>query len=87
MLSEEGKEIELVHFVLEMTKLTQELAVKLEQGGDLRQWHSIASWEVSGETLCGKSEDGKSPSEQDWGKTSQVCLGFIYCPGVDTCVY
>ena len=25
----------------EMTKLTQELAVKLEQGRDLRQWHSM----------------------------------------------
>ena len=50
---------------LETTKLTQELAVKLEQGRDLRQWHSMANWEVSGETLYGKSEDGKSPSEQD----------------------
>ena len=27
----------------EMTKLTQELAVKLEQGRDLRQWHSMAN--------------------------------------------
>ena len=31
---------DLVH---EMTKLTQELAVKLEQGRDLRQWHSMAN--------------------------------------------
>ena len=30
------------HEVSEMTKLTQELAVKLEQGRDLRQWHSMA---------------------------------------------
>ena len=36
----------------EMTKLTQELAVRLEQGRDLRQWHSMANWEVIGETLC-----------------------------------
>ena len=56
----------------------------LEQGRDLHQWHSMANWEVSGETLCGKSEDGKSPSEQDWGKTSQVRLGFIYCLGIYT---
>ncbi|KAN0074765.1 Alpha/Beta hydrolase fold, partial [Tylopilus felleus] len=28
---------------VETTKLTQELAVKLEQGGDLRQWHLMAS--------------------------------------------
>ena len=27
----------------EMTKLTQELAVKLEQGRDLCQWHSMAN--------------------------------------------
>ena len=27
----------------ETTKLTQELAVKLEQGRDLRQWHSMAN--------------------------------------------
>ena len=52
----------------ETTKLTQELAVKLGQGRDLRQWHSMANWEVSGKTLCDKSEDGKSPSKQDWGK-------------------
>ena len=38
--------------------------------GDLRQWHSMADREVEGETLCGKSEDGKSPSDQDWGETS-----------------
>ena len=29
--------------VCETTKLTQELAVKLEQGRDLRQWHSMAN--------------------------------------------
>ena len=29
--------------VAETTKLTQELAVKLEQGRDLRQWHSMAN--------------------------------------------
>ena len=54
-----------VRLTAETTKLTQELAVKLEQGRDLRQWHSMADWEVKGETLCDKSEDGKSPSEQD----------------------
>ena len=27
----------------ETTKLTQELAVRLEQGRDLRQWHSMAN--------------------------------------------
>ena len=59
----------------------------LEQGRDLCQWHSMADWRVKGETLCGKSEDGKSPSEQDWGKTSQVRLEFIYCLGVYTCVH
>ena len=59
----------------------------LEQGGDLCQWHSMANWRVEDKTLCGKSEDGKSPSEQDWGKTSRVCLGFIYCLGVYTCVH
>ena len=29
--------------VAETTKLTQELAVKLEQGRDLRQWHLMAN--------------------------------------------
>ena len=29
--------------ISETTKLTQELAVKLEQGRDLRQWHSVAN--------------------------------------------
>ena len=29
--------------VIETTKLTQELAVKLEQGRDLLQWHSMAN--------------------------------------------
>ena len=28
---------------VETTKLTQEVAVKLEQGRDLRQWHSMAN--------------------------------------------
>ena len=76
-----------IQLICEMTKLTQELVVKLEQGRDLRQWHSMANWEVSGKTLYGKSEDGKSPSEQDWGKTSRVCLGFIYCLGIYTCIH
>ena len=61
----------------ETTKLTQELAVKLEQGRDLHQWHSIANWEVIGKTLCGKSEDGKSPSEQDWGRPAE-CTWALY---------
>ena len=69
-----------------MTKLTQELAVARARGRPL----SVAlngRLKSKGETLCGKSEDGKSPSEQDWGKTSQVHLGFIYCLGVYTCVH
>ena len=65
------------HRHCETTKLTQELAVKLEQERDLRQWHSMANWEVSGETLCGKSEDGKSPNEQDWGKPVE-CAWALY---------
>ena len=77
-------ELWILYPCFETTKLTQELAVKLEQGRDLHQWHSMANWEVSGETLYGKSEDGKSPSEQDWGGTSWVRLGFIYCLGVYT---
>ena len=65
----------------ETTKLTQELAIA-RAGENLCQWHSMANWRVRSETLCGKSEDGQSPSKQDWGKTSQVHLGFIYCLGV-----
>ena len=49
----------------------------LEQGGDLCQWHSMANWRVEGETLCSKSEDGKSPSEQDWGKPVE-CAWALY---------
>ena len=33
----------VIHVVFETTKLTQELAVRLEQGRDLRQWHSMAN--------------------------------------------
>ena len=60
---------------------------KLEQGRDLHQWHSMANWEVEGETLCGKSEDWKISKWTRLGKTSWVRLGFIYCLGVYTCVH
>ena len=75
------------NIVTEMTKLTQELAVKLEQGRDLRQRHSMANWEVSDETLCGKSEDWEISKWTRLGETSRVCLGFIYCLGIYICVH
>ena len=69
--------MKVLKMTIETTKLTQELAVRLEQGRDLHQWLLMANWEVEGETLCGKSEDGKSPSEQDWGKPVE-CAWALY---------
>ena len=58
-----------------MTKLTQELAVARARGRPL----SVAlngRLKSKGETLCGKSEDGKSPREQDWGKPVECAWGL-----------
>ena len=77
--------------LLQQPKLKRPNSLKswllLEVRKNLCRWHSMANWRVMSETLYGKSEDGKSPSEQDWGETSQVHLGFIYCLWVYTCVH
>ena len=50
----------------------------LEQGGDLRQWHSMADWEVSGKTLCGKSEDWEISKWTRLGGKPVECTWALY---------
>ena len=38
-----------------------------------------------GEMLCGKSEDGKSPSKQDWGKPVECAWVYILSRGLYLC--
>ena len=70
---------------IETTKLTQELAVKLEQGETFISGTQWQTEKLEGETLCGKSEDGKSPSEQDWGNQSSTLGLYILSRGLHLC--
>ena len=79
--------VDALHFrIIETTKLTQELAVKLEQGRDLCQCHSMADWEVSGKTLCGKSEDWEISKWTRLEGNQSSALGlYILSRGLHVC--
>ena len=68
-----------------MTKLTQELALRLEQG---ETFVSGTQWQTEKQRArpCNKSEDGKSPSEQDWGNPVECAWGLYTVQGF-TLVY